>query len=354
MEYLYQKAVDLLQQLIAIPSFSKEEQGTASLLQDWLSREGIITERIGNNLIARSKNFDAKKPTVMLNSHHDTVKPAVGYTLYPFSATLNDGKLYGLGSNDAGASLVSLLVTFLHFYDKPGLSFNLILTAVAEEEISGVNGLRSILSRLGHIDCAIVGEPTSMSMAVAERGLLVLDVTTTGVSGHAARNEGINAIHAAMEDISWFRTYVFERESPLLGKVSMNVTTIETANKAHNVIPDHCGFTVDIRINELYSHEEVLDRITANITSAVKPRSMHLKSSSIAMNHPLVRSGLAMGLSYFGSPTLSDKALMPFPALKLGPGDSGRSHTADEFIYLEQIKEGIEKYIVLLEELSYS
>jgi acetylornithine deacetylase len=341
MEHLYQKAIDLLQQLISIPSFSKEEQGTAALLQDWLSREGIISERIGNNLIARSKHFDTAKPTVLLNSHHDTVKPAVGYTLYPFSATVKEDKLYGLGSNDAGGSLASLMATFLHFHDRQDLPFNLVLAAVAEEEISGAYGLRSILPRLGHIDCAIVGEPTSMSMAVAERGLLVLDVTASGLSGHAARNEGINAIHTAMKDISWIDTFAFERESPLLGKVSMNVTAIETINKAHNVIPDQCGFTVDIRINELYAHEEILHTITENLTSAVKPRSTHLKSSNIAMDHPLVKSGLAMGLSHFGSPTLSDKALMPFPALKIGPGDYERSHTDYEFIYLEQNTDGI-------------
>lgn len=354
MEYLYKKAVGLLKQLIAVPSFSKEEAGTADLLTGWLLKHGVISQSIGHNILAKNKYFDITKPTVLLNSHHDTVKPVQGYTLDPFMPIIEEDKLYGLGSNDAGASLVSLMVTFLHFYNRQDLRFNLMVAATAEEEISGVGGFRSILPALNNIDCAIVGEPTTMEMAVAERGLLVLDVIATGTSGHAARNEGTNAIYIAMEDMNWFRQYEFEKVSDLLGKVSMNITAIETENKAHNVVPDQCRFTVDIRINEWYTHEEILTIIKAYIRSAIKPRSTHLKSSMIALDHPLVLSGIKAGMSYYGSPTLSDKALMPFPALKLGPGDSSRSHTADEFIYLHQIEDGIYKYIKLIEGLVFA
>jgi acetylornithine deacetylase len=351
MENLFEKAIDLLKQLIVIPSFSREENATADLLENWLTENGITSQRIGNNILAKNKYFDETKPTVLLNSHHDTVKSASGYTIDPFTPIIKEDKLYGLGSNDAGAALVSLMVTFLHFYNNEHLPFNLLLAATAEEEISGADGLRSILAELSNISCAIVGEPTAMNMAVAERGLLVLDVFAKGISGHAARNEGTNAIYAAIEDINWFRNYEFERTSTLLGKVSMNVTVIETDNKAHNVVPDQCRFTVDIRINELYTHEEVLAIIRENIKSEVKARSTHLRSSIIALNHPLVLSGIKAGMQYYGSPTLSDKALMPFPALKLGPGDSARSHTADEFIYLHQVEEGIDQYIKLMDGL---
>lgn len=354
MEYLYEKAVSLLQQLIAVPSFSKEESETAALLMAWLSEHGMTGSRIGNNILARSKYFDVTKPTILLNSHHDTVKPVQGYTADPFTPVVKEGKLFGLGSNDAGASLVSLMVTFLYFYNRQDMPFNLLLGATAEEEISGMGGLRAVLPELGPIDCAIVGEPTSMEMAVAERGLLVLDVFATGISGHAARNEGTNAIYIAMDEMNWFRRYEFERVSDLLGKVSMNITAIETENKAHNVVPDQCRFTVDIRIPELYTHEEILTIIKTHTRSVIKPRSTHLKSSMIPLDHPLVLSGLQAGMSYYGSPTLSDKALMPFPALKLGPGDSSRSHTADEFIYLHQIEDGIHKYIKLIEGLVFT
>lgn len=354
MERLFEKAVSLLKQLIAVPSFSKEEGGTAGLLTGWLSEHEIMSRSIGHNILARNKYFDITKPTVLLNSHHDTVKPVQGYTVDPFTPIIEEGKLYGLGSNDAGASLVSLMVTFLHFYNRQDLPFNLLLGATAEEEISGAGGLSAVLPELEYIDCAIVGEPTTMEMAVAERGLLVLDVMATGVSGHAARNEGTNAIYIAMEDLNWFRQYEFERTSDLLGKVSMTITSIETENKAHNVVPDQCRFTVDIRINELYTHEEILTIIGAHVPSVIKSRSTRLKSSMIALDHPLVLSGIMADMRYYGSPTLSDKALMPFPALKLGPGDSSRSHTADEFIYLHQIEEGIGKYIKLIEGLVFA
>lgn len=347
-DVLYNKAVALLQQLIAMPSFSKEEDGTASLIQQWFEQHDIIAERKGNNIYVRSFFFDNAKPTYLLNSHHDTVKPANGYTNNPFEATVAKGKLYGLGSNDAGGPLVSLIVTFLHFYKEENLPFNLIIAATAEEEISGVNGISSLWRELGAINGAIVGEPTLMQMAVAERGLMVVDAITKGISGHAARNEGENAIYAALKDIEWIRLYEFEKISEFLGKVSMNVTVIETENKAHNVVPDVCKFTIDIRLNEFFTHEEVLEILKQNLSASISPRSTRLRSSVIEMNHPLVESGTQLGLNSYGSPTLSDKALMPFPALKIGPGDSARSHSADEFIFLDEIKEAIGKYIALL------
>jgi acetylornithine deacetylase len=348
---LYQKALELLKQLIAIPSFSKEEEGTASLIEQWFQQNDIRCERQGNNVYARNCYFDAAKPTYLLNSHHDTVKPAKGYTFNPFEPIVQNGKLFGLGSNDAGGPLVALMAAFLHFYREENLPFNLILAATAEEEISGVNGISSLLAALGTVDAAIVGEPTLMQMAVAERGLMVVDAVSTGVSGHAARNEGVNAIYNALHDIAWIRAYQFEKISPFLGSVSMNVTVIETENKAHNVVPDTCKFTIDIRLNELYTHEEVLEILKQHLQSGIVARSTRLKSSMIESSHPLVQSGVKLGLTSYGSPTLSDKALMSFPALKIGPGDSARSHTADEFILLDEIRDGIEKYIALLQGL---
>jgi len=349
---LFDKAIRLLQLLIATPSYSKEEEGTASLLQQWLADAGIAAERYGNNILARSFHYDPGKPTLLLNSHHDTVKPAKGYTRDPFRPVIEDGKLYGLGSNDAGGSLVSLVAAFLHVY-RERLPYNILLAATAEEEISGLNGIVSLLGETGPVDCAIVGEPTLMQMAVAERGLMVCDVTVTGISGHAARNEGINAIYKATDLITWFREYKFEKTSDLLGEVSMNVTTIATDNRAHNVVPDRCTFTVDIRLNECYTHEEALDIIRQHTDAIVMPRSMRLRSSVIAEDHPLVLAGKRLGMESYGSPTLSDKALMPFPALKIGPGDSARSHTADEFIFLDEIKNGINGYIQLLSQLKF-
>ncbi len=345
---LYDKAVDLLKQLIAIPSFSKEEQGTANLLQQWFRKENIPVQRAGNNIWVSNYCFDEKKPSLLLNSHHDTVRPARGYTKDPFRPTIVEDKLYGLGSNDAGASLVSLIMTFLYYYRQEELPYNLILAATAEEEISGANGIAAVLPLLGKVDCAIVGEPTLLQMAVAERGLLVIDAVVTGVSGHAARSEGVNAVYKAMQDISWIQGYTFEKVSDFLGPVSMQVTTIETDNKAHNVVPDVCRFMIDVRLNECYTHEEALTTIREHVSAAVTARSMRLRSTIIASEHPLVVAGSKMALSCYGSPTLSDKALMPFPALKLGPGDSARSHTADEFVYLYEIKEGIETYIGLI------
>lgn len=346
-EHLAAEAVDLLRRLIATPSFSREEAGTAALLESFFQEKGIPAQRLQNNVWARNRYFDASKPTVLLNSHHDTVKPNAGYTRDPFAADIVDGKLYGLGSNDAGGPLVSLLAAFLCFYERKDLSFNLLYAATAEEEISGKNGVELLLPELGRIDCAIVGEPTQMHMAVAEKGLMVLDCTTHGQSGHAAREEGDNALYKALKDIDWFRHYRFPNVSELLGPVKMSVTIIQ-AGTQHNVVPDTCRFTVDVRVNELYTLEEVLETVRANVQAEVVPRSLRIRSTGIAPEHPLVRAGIALGRSSYGSPTTSDKALMPFPALKMGPGDSARSHTADEFIFLEEIESGIEGYVGLL------
>ena len=348
---LQQQAIALLRDLIAIPSFSKEEDQTAATIAGFLEGYGVDCKKVGNNVFATNKHFDNNKPTILLNSHHDTVKPNKGYSLDPFSPIEKDGKLFGLGSNDAGASLVSLLATFLTYATNEHLKYNIIYAATAEEEISGTGGIEMVLPHLPPIDFAIVGEPTQMQMAVAERGLMVLDCTSSGKAGHAAREEGDNAIYKALQDIEWFKKYAFDRVSPLLGPVKMSVTVIETENRAHNVVPAQCKFTVDTRINELYSFEEVLQTIRANVQADVQPRSTRLRSSSIAIEHPIVQAGLSLGRSYYGSPTTSDKALMPFPALKMGPGDSARSHTADEFIYIDEINKGIELYIQLLKKV---
>ena len=345
---LQNEAVELLKELISIPSFSKEEDQTAGILCRFIGAKGIVHTRVGNNVFALNKHFDNKKPTILLNSHHDTVKPNPQYTRSPFTAAIEDGKLFGLGSNDAGGCLVSLIATFLHFYEKPDLRYNIILAATAEEEISGSGGIEYTLPYLPAINCAIVGEPTQMQMAVAERGLMVLDCISHGKAGHAARNEGENAIYNAIRDIEWFRNYKLLKISDLLGPSKMSVTVIETENKAHNMVPSQCKFVVDTRINELYSFEEVIDIIKANVQCEVTPRSTRLRSTSIAIGHPLVIAGINLGRTYYGSPTTSDKALMPFPTLKIGPGDSARSHTADEYIYIDEIKNGIELYIQLL------
>lgn len=350
-EILQQDAIGLLKQLIATPSFSKEEQNTADIIEQFLSRHGIKTHVYLNNIWAKNHFFDEQKPTILLNSHHDTVKPNKGYTLDPFSPIVKGGKLFGLGSNDAGGCLVSLIATFLYYYNKPDLKYNFIIAATAEEEISGNNGIEALLPRLGKIDWGIVGEPTQMNMAVAEKGLMVLDCVATGRAGHAAREEGDNALYKALPDIDWFRTYRFGKVSDLLGPVKMSVTVIETENKAHNVVPSQCRFIVDCRVNEFYTFEEMLDTIKANVKCEIKPRSTRLRSSSIPLDHPIVKAGLDLGRTYYGSPTTSDKALMTFPTLKIGPGDSARSHTADEFIYIDEIKNGIDLYIQLLNQV---
>jgi len=341
------EAVDLLMALVATPSFSREEAAAAAIIEEYLHHKGVPTSRINNNVWAANKHFNPARPSILLNSHIDTVKPNKDYTRDPFRAQITDGRLYGLGSNDAGGCLVSLIQAFLHFYDRVGMKYNLLLAATAEEEISGANGLEALLPMLKNIDCAIVGEPTLLRMATAEKGLMVIDATATGSSGHAAREEGINAIYKAVDDIQWFRSFAFPRVSAMLGPVKMNVTLI-SAGTQHNVIPATCTFTVDIRINDCYTHEEILGIIRSNVLSVVTPRSTRLRSTSIAHDHPLVKAGLNLGLDAFGSATLSDKALMPFPALKIGPGDSARSHMADEYIYVDEIRQGIEIYIQLL------
>jgi acetylornithine deacetylase len=345
---LQRDAVALLKELIATPSFSKEEEKTAGIIARFFASRDIAATWVGNNIFALNKYFEDSKPTLLLNSHHDTVKPNPQYTNDPFLPIEEDGKLLGLGSNDAGGCLVSLIAAFLYYYNKQNLNYNIVIAATAEEEISGTGGIEYALKYLPEIDCAIVGEPTQMQMAVAERGLMVLDCISHGKAGHAARNEGENAIYKALKDIEWFRSYQFDKISPLLGSCRMNVTVIETENKAHNVIPAVCRLVVDTRINELYSFEEILDTIKSNVECEVKPRSTRLRSTSVSLDHPLVKAGLELGRSYYGSPTTSDKALMPFPALKMGPGDSARSHTADEYIYIDEINKGIELYIQLL------
>lgn len=345
---LQAQAIELLKELIATPSFSKEEEETAAIIGKFFALKGIPASRVGNNIYALNKNYDAAKPSVLLNSHHDTVKPNKGYTQDPFTPIEKDGKLFGLGSNDAGGCLVSLIATFLHFYEKENLSHNIVFAASAEEEISGVNGIELVLPYLGNINFGIVGEPTKMEMAVAERGLMVIDCVANGKAGHAARNEGVNALYIALDDIDWIRNCKFDKVSPLLGESRMTVTIIGTDNQQHNVVPPQCKFVIDVRVNELYTFDEILDSLKQNLKSQFKPRTTRMKSTSISMDHPLIQAGIALGRGYYGSPTTSDKALMPFPALKMGPGDSARSHTADEFVYIDEIKEGIELYIKLL------
>lgn len=343
--------IALLKDLIAIPSLSKEETGTADRIESFLKQNNIATQRKGNNVWAKNKNFSDAKPTILLNSHHDTVKPNSAYTRDPFKPEIEDGKLYGLGSNDAGGPLVSLLGAFLYFYDKAELPFNIIYAATAEEEISGRNGVESIITELGDIHLAIVGEPTLMNMAVAERGLLVLDCKAIGKAGHAARNEGVNAIYVAMDDIAWFRNFKFEKESQWLGPVGMNVTVIN-AGTAHNQVPAECNYVVDVRLNECYTNEEVLSIIRSHVKSEVRERSTRIRPSFIDTDHALVLAAKQLGMDLYGSPTTSDMALMPWSSVKVGPGDSARSHSADEFIYLREIEEGIKKYILLLEAYS--
>jgi acetylornithine deacetylase/succinyl-diaminopimelate desuccinylase-like protein len=348
-----EESVELLKQLISVPSFSREESATAGLLYDYLEWKGVTANRAGNNVWAANRFFSPAKPTLLLNSHHDTVRPNAGYTRNPFNAEIVDGKLYGLGSTDAGGPLTTLIAAFLHFYERNDLQVNMVLAATAEEEISGRGGIESIWSLLPRIDFAIVGEPTSCRMAVAEKGLLVLDCLAKGKAGHAARHEGDNAIYRALSDVEWFRTYRFPRISDTLGSVTMSVTVIE-AGKQHNVIPAECRFTVDVRVTDAYTLEEVLTEITNQVTCEVTPRSVRLKPSGIDRNHPLVKAAYRLGIETYGSPTTSDQALIPVPSVKIGPGDSARSHMADEFIYVEELGKGITTYLQLLNEIDRS
>lgn len=347
---LHDIAIELLKQLIATPSFSREEDKTAELLISFFQQQGITTHRKGNNVWAVNQHFDTSKPSILLNSHHDTVKPNPGYTRDPFAPTIEDGKLYGLGSNDAGGPLVSLIATFLNFHDRKDLTYNIVFVASAEEEISGTNGIELIWSELPAIDFAIVGEPTLTDIAIAEKGLLVLDCVSKGKAGHAAREEGINAIYEALKDIKWFRNYHFPKISSSLGEIKMSVTVIN-AGQAHNQVPADCKFTVDIRVTDAYSLEEVLETVKQNVSCSVNARSLRLKSSGVSENHPVVRAGRKIGKKLYGSPTTSDQALIPVPSIKMGPGDSARSHSADEFIYTKEIEEGINSYISLLSEI---
>ncbi|GGH07291.1 M20/M25/M40 family metallo-hydrolase [Sphingobacterium alkalisoli] len=343
-------SIDLLKQMITIASFSREEEGTASLIGQHLMKFGVDAHLVGNNVIAYNQHFDEDKPTVLLNSHHDTVKPNPGYTRNPFAASIEAGKLYGLGSNDAGGCLVSLIAAFLYYYSQKDLRYNICLIASAEEEVSGKNGIEEAYRHVPSCEFAIVGEPTLLDLAVAEKGLMVLDCVAHGESGHAAREEGVNAIYNALEDIYWFKNYQFEKISSYLGPVKMSVTMIN-AGSQHNVVPASCSFVVDVRTTDMYSNEEVLNIIQSQVQSEVIARSTRLNSSTIDLQHPIVLSGIKLGKKTYGSPTMSDQALLPIPSLKIGPGDSARSHTADEFIYLHEIEDGVKLYIDLLRDI---
>ena len=344
---LFKNALSLLQELIAKPSFSKEEEAVASVIEAFFKKHDVLTYRKANNVWVKNKYFDLSKPTVLLNSHHDTVRPNPGYTRDPFKPEIQESKLYGLGSNDAGGPLVSLIATFMHYYNRNDLKYNIVMAATAEEEISGSGGVECIWSSLPSIDFAIVGEPTRCEMAAAEKGLIVLDCLVKGKSGHAAREEGVNAIYEALPDIEWFRTFHFPKISDTLGEMKMSVTIINSGSQ-HNVVPAECRFTVDVRVTDSYTLEEALEIIHMHVKSEVTPRSLRMRSSGIALDHPLIQSARKLKLTLYGSPTTSDQALIPVPSVKIGPGDSARSHSADEFIYVDEIEKGIDTYIKLL------
>ncbi|MFD0860883.1 M20 family metallo-hydrolase [Sungkyunkwania multivorans] len=349
-QQLTNKALELLQNLIATPSYSSEEDETAAHIEDWFEAFDIPFERADNNIWAFNKYFEDGKPLLLLNSHHDTVKPNSAYTRDPFKADIIDGKLFGLGSNDAGGCLVSLLALFTYYYDKKDLNYNLVMVASAEEESSGANGLNSVLPKLPHIDVAIVGEPTLMNLAIAEKGLVVFDGVVNGTPSHAAHPNDDNSIYKTIKALEWFRDYKFEKVSEVLGEVKMTVTQIN-AGTQHNVVPAKTELVIDVRVNDKYSNQEVWDTIAEKAPCEVTPRSLRLNSSSIPIEHELVQAGIALGRTTYGSPTLSDQAVLSCPSLKLGPGDSTRSHSANEFIYVEEIKEGIAIYIQLLKKI---
>ena len=340
-------AVELLKKLIATPSVSRNEKDAADIMEQTIRSYGFEPQREANNLWIIDPHYDESRPTLLLNAHIDTVKPVASWSRDPFSPDVEDGVLYGLGSNDCGGGLCSLLQIFRMLTEKPQ-SYNLIYLASAEEEVSGKDGITRALPLLPHIDLAIVGEPTGMNPAVAEKGLMVLDVIAHGKSGHAARNEGVNAIYEALDDMCWIRDYKFEKVSEFLGPTKMTLTVVN-AGTQHNVIPDKCTMLVDIRTNEFYDNEEVYEFIRQHLKSEVKAHSFRLKSSRIDPEHPLIRKCVAMGMKPFGSPTLSDQALMHFPSFKLGPGESSRSHSANEFIRISEIRDAIAKYETLLD-----
>ena len=346
---LREESIELLQKMIATPSISRDESRVADVIQQFMLEKGLLVNRQNNNLWIHSSNCMDDRPTILLNSHIDTVKPAAGYTRDPYTPAIEGDCLFGLGSNDAGAPMVSLLAAFRYLIQKEQ-PYHLIYACTAEEEVSGKNGVESILPQLGHVDLAVVGEPTSMQPAVAEKGLMVLDCTSYGKSGHAARNEGVNAIYEAIPNIEWFRTYKFDRISQFLGPVKMSVTQVN-AGTQHNVVPDVCRFVVDVRVNELYTNEELLELIKDRTSCEVKERSTRLNSSFISAEHPIVKRCIELGLKPFGSPTMSDQALMPFTSIKIGPGESSRSHTANEFVKISEIEHGINIYIQLLDGL---
>ena len=341
---------NLLRKMIAIPSVSGDEAGATSLIRSFLSDREVPYNILHNNTWAVNLHFDALKPNLLFNSHVDTVKPVPAWSCDPFGAVLEGDRITGLGSNDAGGPLVTLLAVFMHLYARTDLPYNLIFAATAEEETSGPKGFSSIVPELPEIALAIVGEPTRMELAVAEKGLLVLDCVARGVSGHAAREEGVNAIHRAIDDITALRQLTFDKVSPVLGPVKLTVTQIE-AGTQHNVVPDSCRFVVDVRTNEYYSNEAVFSMISAAVNAEVTPRSLRLNSSGLPENHPLVDRAKLMGVSCYGSPTTSDQAVMPWPSVKIGPGDSARSHTADEYIYISEMTNGFELYLNLIDQL---
>src|SRR5690554_3431560 len=347
-DQLYTEAIQLLKKLIQTPSFSGEEDKTAAIIADWFADKDIAVNRSKNNIWVKNQYFDAQKPSLLLNSHHDTVRPNENYKNNPFEAIVKDGKVYGLGSNDAGGSLVSLMALFTYYYSKKDLAYNVVIAATAEEENSGDNGLRSILSKLPTIDFAIVGEPTEMQLAISEKGLLVIDAYAAGVSGHAAHENTVNAISEAIQDIEWINSYDFPKKSKTLGDVKMSVTQIE-AGTQHNVVPASCHFVIDVRFNDAYTNKEVFQLIDEHTKSKLLARSFKHNSSAISKDHPVVLSGIQLGRKTYGSSTLSDQTVLTCPSLKLGPGVSSRSHTADEYIYLEEIKEGTALYIKIIE-----
>ena len=351
---LTSEAVDLLKRLIAIPSVSRDESRAADEIERFMTDAGLSPRRHGNNVWAVTPHYDEARPTILLNAHIDTVKPVSTWTRNPFTPVVEDGRLYGLGSNDCGGGLVSLLMVFLHLVKTPlplggvgGGLYNLIYLASCEEEVSGANGISSVLPLLPKIDVAIVGEPTGMQPAIAEKGLMVIDGVAHGKSGHAARNEGVNAIYEALDDLVWLRDYRFEKVSPLLGPTKMTVTVLHSGTQ-HNVVPDKCEFTIDVRTNEYYTNEEVFEFLQQHTKSELKARSFRLHSSSIPEDHPLIARCKSLGMQPFGSPTLSDQALMSFPSFKLGPGESSRSHSADEFVKISEIENAIDTYLQIL------
>ncbi|MBK1895984.1 M20 family metallo-hydrolase [Chryseobacterium paridis] len=349
-EELFNNAIELLKKLIEIPSFSKDEYNTSVEIESFFKKHQIPAKRFKNNIWAVNKHFDEAKPSVLLNTHHDTVKPNKAYTLDPFVAIEKDGKLYGLGSNDAGASLVSLAQTFLHFYEREDLKYNLIIALTAEEEISGFDGIEALFSQLPNVELAIVGEPTQMNLAIAEKGLLVIDGEMKGTPSHAAHPNDDNAIIKCMQDLQHITNFKFPKVSDYLGEVKITLSGIH-AGVQHNVVPEACNFTLDVRVTDEYTNEEAFEIIQSQMKSNLTARSFRLNSSKIELDHPFVQAGIAMGRTTYGSPTSSDQAIIPCTSVKMGPGDSRRSHTADEFIEINEIKEGIDIYIRILEKV---